>query len=264
MKGLIGWVNTQGKPALFDDLTYQRPPAGPAPIDNPQGAWIGVPLISRGSVFGALTTRSYHPRRYNKNHLRLMESVAAQVSIALDNARLIQRTQNQLERLSALHDIDLAINSTMDLRVILNILLDQVIQNLKVDAATVLLLNEETQTLEYAAGRGFRTRSIESYRLRLNKGVNGKTAIEHHIVQAFNLAELQEQLEYLSLMRDEGFLSYYSAPLVAKGEIKASLRYSTAPCSRQTRSGSISETLSGQAAIAIDNIKLLIRCSAQR
>ncbi len=256
--GLIGWVITHGKPALFDDLTYQRPPAGPAPIDNPQGAWIGVPLISRGGVFGALTTRSYHPRRYDKNHLRLMESVAAQVSIALDNARLIQRTQNQLERLSALHDIDLAINSTMDLRVILNILLDQVVQNLKVDAATVLLLDEESQTLEYAAGRGFRTRSIEGYRLRLNKGTNGKTAIEHHIVQAFNLAELEEQLEYLSLMRDEGFLSYYSAPLVAKGEIKGILEiFNRTLLTPDQEWLDFLETLSGQAAIAIDNIKLL-------
>ena len=38
----------------------------------------------------------------------------------------------QIDRLAALHDIDLVINSSLDLRVTLNILLDQVVEKLNV------------------------------------------------------------------------------------------------------------------------------------
>ncbi len=122
---------------------------------------MGVPLVTRGYVIGAISVESYDPNKYNENHRRLLESIAAQAAIALDNARLLEQTQNQIERLAALHDIDLVINSSLDLRVTLNILLDQVVEKLNVDAAAVLLLNPRSQILEYTAGRGFHTHIIE-------------------------------------------------------------------------------------------------------
>ncbi|MBI2973911.1 MAG: response regulator, partial [Armatimonadetes bacterium] len=80
-----------------------------------------------------------------------------------------ERIRHQLERLAALRDIDLAITSSLDLRVTLGVLLDQVTERLRVDAAAVLLLNQHTQMLEFAAGRGFRTRGLSGSRLRLGE-----------------------------------------------------------------------------------------------
>ena len=63
--------------------------------------------------------------------------------------------QKRLQRLTALHAIDMIISSSLDLRVTLSEVLDLVISQLHVDAADVLLLNTDTQTLEYAVGTRF-------------------------------------------------------------------------------------------------------------
>jgi len=71
------------------------------------------------------------------------------------------RAQEQLElqfkRLRALRSIDMAITGSLDLRVTLGVILEHVTEELRVDAACVLLLDPHSLTLRFAAGRGFRT-----------------------------------------------------------------------------------------------------------
>jgi HD-GYP domain-containing protein (c-di-GMP phosphodiesterase class II) len=136
--------------------------------------------------------------------------------------------------------------------------LDQVVEKLEVDAAAVLLLNPRSQMLEYTASRGFRTRIIEHYHLRMGEGISGQAAMERHLVQALNLNELEDDLAYTNLMQEESFASYFSVPLVAKGQIKGVLDiFNRTPLNPDQEWFNFLETLAGQAAIAIDNTSLL-------
>ena len=74
-----------------------------------------------------------------------------------ERKRAEEQTQLQLQRLKALRAIDIAISSSFDLSLTLDILLDQVIAQLNTDAAAILLFHPITRTLEYAASRGFRS-----------------------------------------------------------------------------------------------------------
>src|SRR5688572_3515060 len=87
--------------------------------------------------------------------------------------RVEERTQElgmQLERVRSLRKIDVAILGTVDLRVALEVFLDQVTERQGVDAAAVLLPNAGTSTLMYAAGRGFKTDLIRQSKVGLGKG----------------------------------------------------------------------------------------------
>ncbi len=256
---LFGKIISEQKSHIIDDLLASKiTPSAFTHGDRRIRSWLGVPLITRGYVIGAIAVESFSPGLFNKNHQRLLESIAAQAAIALDNARLLEQTQNQIDQLAALHDIDLVINSSLDLRVTLNILLDQVVEKLKVDAAAVLLLNPRSQMLEYTASRGFHTRIIEHYHLRMGEGISGQAAMERHLVQALNLGELDDDLAYTNLMQEEGFVSYYSVPLVAKGRVKGVLDIFNRTMLNPDQDWlNFLETLSGQAAIAIDNTSLL-------
>ncbi|MEF9426219.1 MAG: hypothetical protein L0956_03260 [Candidatus Mariimomonas ferrooxydans] len=68
--------------------------------------------------------------------------------------------EQQLKRLNVLHSVEKAITSSLDLRVTLDVLLNQVTTQLNIDAATVLLLNPQTQILEYIVSRGFRSSTL--------------------------------------------------------------------------------------------------------
>ena len=65
--------------------------------------------------------------------------------------------ERQLERISALHNIDLAISSSLDLDFTLDVILNQVINQLQVDASDVFLYDPLMQNLNCAARRGFWT-----------------------------------------------------------------------------------------------------------
>ena len=256
--GLLGWMIFNKKSFLSSDVTVDKLPVDSPQSGKPTKAWLGVPLIVKGYAIGGISVQSFEANVFNENHQRLLESMAAQVAIALDNTRLLEQTQEQLNRLAALHDIDLVINSSLDLRVTLNILLDQVVEKLNIDAASVLLFNPRTQMLEYTAGRGFRSHSIENYSLRIGEGISGQAAMERHLIQALNLDELDDSLAYANIMREEGFASYFSVPLIAKGQVKGVLDvFNRKTLNPDQDWYNFLETLGGQAAIAIDNTTLL-------
>ncbi len=165
--------------------------------------------------------------------------------------------KERLQRLAALHAIDMIISSSLDLRVTLSEFLDLVISQLRVDAADVLLLNPHTQTLEFAAGRGFHADGIQRSRVRLGEGIAGLAALEHRSINIPNLLDPANGFLRAPLLEIEGFISYAVVPLMAKGHITGVLEVRhRAPLVLDTEWLNFLEALAAQAAIAIDNATL--------
>ena len=55
--------------------------------------FLGVPLILRGEVIGVLSVQASQQNAYDANQIRLVETIAYQTSIAMDNAKLFERMQ---------------------------------------------------------------------------------------------------------------------------------------------------------------------------
>jgi diguanylate cyclase (GGDEF)-like protein len=54
---------------------------------------LGVPLILRGEVIGVLSVQCKQPDAYSSRQIRLVETIAQQATIAMDNAKLFERMQ---------------------------------------------------------------------------------------------------------------------------------------------------------------------------
>jgi putative nucleotidyltransferase with HDIG domain len=176
---------------------------------------------------------------------------------SLHRMSLYEATVRQLDHLQALHLIDQAIAASMDLRMTLSILLEHVLSQLKVDAASVLLLNPYMQTVEYAAGRGFRTEALQRTHLRLGEGYAGRAALERKLVHIPDLRGRKTDFLRSPYFSAEGFVAYYGVPLIAKGQVKGVLEvFHRAPLASGPNWVSLLETLAGQVAIAIDNTQL--------
>jgi HD-GYP domain-containing protein (c-di-GMP phosphodiesterase class II) len=196
-------------------------------------------------------------RKFTGEDLKLLTSFANQASIAIENARLLEETQRRLDRLSILRQIDQVISSGMDLRLTMNILLGHILQQLKVDAATVLLYQPELRTLEFVAGQGFRTQALHFTNLRLGQGFAGRAALEQHLIHISDLNQMNTGFLRSPEFRNEGFLSYIGIPLIAKGNITGVLEiYHRQVLDPDREWMEYLHTLAGQAAIAIDNIRL--------
>jgi putative nucleotidyltransferase with HDIG domain len=165
------------------------------------------------------------------------------------------RIQAQIDRLSALRVIDQAISSSFDLRVTLSILLNQVMSQLRADAAAVLLYNPQMQTLQYSSGSGFRTKSVERTRLHLGDSYAGRAVLERQMISASPSAA--HDLRFTALKSAEGFATYFCLPLITKGNVVGVLEiFHRAPFEPDSEWISFLEMLAGQAAIAIDNANL--------
>ena len=219
---------------------------------------LGVfPLMSRETPVGVIAVLSRRSDFFTGDRVELFEVYAHQAAAALTNARLHGETRRRLEHLNALRTVDLAITSSLDIRVTLNVLLEQVTRQLGVDAADVLLLRPHAQILEFAAGRGFRGRALEGTRLRVGEGYAGRAALERRIIQVPDLRQIGNEFVRARLVSGEGFVAYAAAPLVAKGQVKGILEvlHRRLLDADEEWLGFL-EALAGQAAIAVDNASL--------
>lgn len=216
-----------------------------------------VPLISQEQTIGAL----WAGRKFDitPEEVRLLTSIADIAANALHRAALHEETQRRLEHIAALRTIDLAITSSLDLRVTLNILLEQATSHLSVDAASVLMFDPHNHQLIFAAGRGFRSREIERSRLRMGEGHAGRAASERRIIALPNLAQEPQTFLRAAVIEEDGFSAYYAIPLVAKGDVKGVLELFHREALAADREWlDFLEALAGQAAIAIDDASLFL------
>lgn len=168
-----------------------------------------------------------------------------------------EKIQRQLKREAALREIDQAIVSSFDMKLSLNIILSKMPKLLSVDAAAVLLLNPATNTLEYAAGLGFRTQLPQGAEISLDQSYAGKVVLERRAVQIPNLAYRGRASMPAGFPKNEGFVSYYGIPLVAKGQAIGALEaYNRSVVERDEDWFNLFGTLASQAAIAVDNARL--------
>jgi HD-GYP domain-containing protein (c-di-GMP phosphodiesterase class II) len=259
-KGTQSEVIRSGRPLIIGNLPahwaaqgLQAPPAGATGMQS----GLYVPMLVKGRVIGVLHSQSATPDRYGAADAEVLGLAANAAAIAIENARLFAETERRLHYVQAMHDIDRAITSSLDVRVTLTVLLDHATTQLEVDAAAVLLLNPHLQVLDHAASRGFRTKAIERSHVRLGEGVAGRAALERRPILITDLAEHLPSFSRQNLLTGEGFVSYYTVPLIAKGEVKGVLDvFDRAPLRPTHEWLEFVQTLAGQAAVAIENAGL--------
>jgi signal transduction histidine kinase len=216
-------------------------------------AWI--PMKSRANVIGVLGISAPTPIPFSAREMAFLQAIANVIGVALDNARSYEQVRQNLERIRGLHEIDKAILSSLELKKVLNVLLEQIELFLPFPAATTIrLFNRKTSLLEPAACRG-----LDEAEWRKTPSI---TAISNPVFVTnapFKILDLQKEPGPLDgeFLAKNHLVSLLIIPLLAKGETMGVLSFYT----RETHDFSIQETdflvtLAGQAAIAIHNSQL--------
>jgi HD-GYP domain-containing protein (c-di-GMP phosphodiesterase class II) len=164
------------------------------------------------------------------------------------------KIKQQTQQLAVLRSIDLAIASGLDLNLLLSMLLDRIVILMHADATTVFLLNPRTNLLEFAAGKGLDANNLERTRFKLGEGYAGRVALERNPIHIPDVRMDQAELVRSPFLREESFVSYWGAPLVARGRILGVLEiFHRSPFTPDADLRNFLATVAGQAAIAIDS-----------
>jgi signal transduction histidine kinase/FixJ family two-component response regulator len=215
---------------------------------------IVIPVCARDTVLGILQLGNRTPRRFTPDESRLLVAIGNQAGIAIQKARAQEATERNLARIRALHDIDAAITSTLDLDKILDVLLEKIELFLPITAAsTVRLLNPETLDLPFLACRGV---DIEEWRSQSRTSLCGRaeTVVQTRSPVVARNVETDARTYNPEIFRKHRLISYLGVPLIAHGKVLGILGLYT----RQEHVFTKEEveflnTLAGQAAIAIHN-----------
>ena len=240
-----------------------------------------IPLKVSERVIGGLNLESANPASFSADDERLLLVFASQAAIVIENANLIAETQRQVDRLKALRSVDETITASLDLKVTSAILLEQLTGQLKVDAADLLLFDAHTKNLTFANGQGFKTDPSQRGSQQMGQGLARKVVNERQTVHISDLAafmaanpkadpgslsRVDENIQQdasrvnpaeYAYIQAEQFTEYFGVPLIAKGTVKGVLEiFNRSPLPADSRWLDFLSNLTGQAAIAIDNIEL--------
>ncbi len=112
-----------------------------------------VPLLVGDEVLGFISLQSIEsPREFAAEDISLCQTIANQVAVAVENARLFASEQERRRLADTLREVAEALSATLNLKEVLEIILDRLGQVVEYDSATIQLLTENY--LEVIAARG--------------------------------------------------------------------------------------------------------------
>jgi GAF domain-containing protein/CheY-like chemotaxis protein/HAMP domain-containing protein len=128
-------------------------------------SYIGVPIISSDKVLGVISVQSYKPYAFDENHLRLLLTLAANMGVALENARLFDETQRLLKEteqrnaeLAIINSAQAALAAKLDMQGIYEAVGDKIREIFDVQQVQLMVYDRQTDTeyYPYLIGKGNR------------------------------------------------------------------------------------------------------------
>ena len=184
-----------------------------------------------------------------------------------ERQRAETKVLHQNRQLEALYEIDSAISSTLDRRVLLDVLFDKIEALLPYAALTVRLLNDETHQLEPISARNIDmqewVKGLESRSAITGRGFSQEIFLQNTPVVVENV-QTDPRCWNQELFRKNGLVSYIGLPLITEGKALGVLGFYL----KEQRSFPKEEVeflsaLAGQVAIGINNAQLYEKIKKQ-
>jgi PAS domain S-box-containing protein len=229
-------------------------PAGEEPKSG-----LYIPLLAGEEVRGGISLQNIDREdAFSDADVRLLSTLAASMSVALENARLYQETQRNAEEMAALTDIGREVSATLDLETVLDRVTTNAREVLAADTSAVILLEADQNTLRPISVVGKNAEEIRAFTWMMGSGIIGSIAREgqaERVEDALNdpravhISGTEEAGESEKLM---------VAPLASRQGVIGVMAVWRSPDARSFSREELNflDGISRQATIAIDNARL--------
>jgi GAF domain-containing protein len=135
-EGLVGRVAEFGKPIFTNDARKEEGFKVGERVPDVDRSMILVSVKTTGGIFGVISVDQDRVNAFGKQDLQIVETLALQVGIALENAKL-------LKQMNLLHDISTAINAASNVDNSLQLIIEGARKLIGANAGIVHLINTE-------------------------------------------------------------------------------------------------------------------------
>ena len=156
-----------------------------------------------------------YPLRDSQGNVKAIVELRKDVTAERELETQILRRHHQLLVLS---HISSAVSGLWDLDAILRIALDNVLEIINGEVGGILLLDKETETLQYRMQRGLSAKYAEEVRMRLGEGIAGRVAQTGEPMLLEDVSK-DPRAAHPDLVSAEGLKGFVSIPLKSKDKI---------------------------------------------
>ena len=152
--GILGVVIREAKPVRLHEIADDPRSVGFPPHHPPMHTFLGVPILLRGVIYGDLYLSEKHTGGdFTEEDEDLVQLLAAQAAVAIENARLYESSVRWLRQLESINEIGNALASQLELEPLLAIVAARLRE--LVNARIVLIaLPDSADALRVAAAEG--------------------------------------------------------------------------------------------------------------
>lgn len=212
-----------------------------------------VPVMVRNTVIGVLGLYTATPRRFTDEEIEFLTALAEQGGMAIEHARLVEQIRRNTDLFL---NLSTNINSSLDIRDILDILTVDVARAFGVKAVSVRLLDREKKILQLVSSYGLSEKYLKKGPVYAEKSI--AEALKGNIV-AIHDASTDEGVQYKNEKKAEEIISILCVPIKVMNEIIGVLRlYSGVPRVFTEDEIKLATAIANQGGLAIHNASLYL------
>lgn len=214
-----------------------------------------APLQAKGRIIGAIYLENrLQAGVFSKSDLHLLDTIAGNAAMAIENARLFQDAQRKVETLHLLHNISADLTSALDIQRVLTTSLRRVQDSLGTAAGSIMTVEGDELVFQVAIGE--KSEEIKPFRIPKGEGIAG-WVVEH--AEGVIVNDVDSDPRFFSGADEEtGFVTtqLMAAPMIITDRTIGVIEVFNKPGGFTTADLELLNTIAGSAAIALENARL--------
>jgi nitrate/nitrite-specific signal transduction histidine kinase len=263
-EGITGWVAATGEPLLVPDVS-QEPRFLDTSVETPTRSELAVPLKhalssaegTKEAIIGVLNAESERLDAFDESDVAVLQSLAYQADVAIENARLFAERERRLDAMAVLNEVGRALSSTLQLDELLHLIHRQVSRVMDSTNLYIALYDRDKDWVSFPL-------YVEEGQVRRDlRGRKAGQGLTEHIIRNCQPLLLPDDVE--RRMRELGIetigtpaRSWLGVPMIAGDEVLGviAVQSYTTENVYDEQHLNLLPTIATQAAIAIENARL--------
>ncbi|MDH4138360.1 MAG: GAF domain-containing protein, partial [Anaerolineae bacterium] len=252
-EGIVGWVAHSGEPLLVNDVRCE-PKYYFAEQAKDTRSELAVPIKLKGEIIGVLDVQSVELDAFSEDDVFILQTLADQLAVAIENARLYQETVRRLEEAETLGAVTTALTRSLDLDQVLQSIVDSATRLIPVSTSGVIHLADEATGKLIPRATSLEAKIQENMGMPIGKGIAGLVMQEKRLI---NVPNVEQDPRFIQLDTGTPKKSLLTAPLLIDRDCIGTLSLNSDQVGAFSADDErLLTTLAAQAAIAVRNARL--------
>lgn len=173
-RNIIAWAAHNGRPLNVPDTSADERYFAQEAVGNVRSE-LAIPMMFKGTVLGVLDVKSGNPHAFDANDMSILETVAFQLAVAVENVYLFEAVRRRVAQLELIQSITGHAIKNLDVQAILEHAAQTTQSVMGYSGVAIGLLEEDGQTLALTTAANFPDKGVATDHIRLV--INDSTVI---------------------------------------------------------------------------------------